>query len=82
MSWQAYIDTQLVASGAIHQAAMLGLADGSVWASTPDFCARNSVLPFLAPRSWPQTRRALICTAGGRRAAQPLSRPPPVRNSG
>ena len=36
MSWQDYVDTQLVATGQIHEAALVGL-DGSLWASTPGF---------------------------------------------
>ncbi|KAF9479134.1 profilin [Pholiota conissans] len=36
MSWQSYVDTNLVGSGKIHQAAVLGL-QGGVWAATPGF---------------------------------------------
>jgi len=36
MSWQEYVDSQLVASGQVSQGALLG-TDGSLWASTPDF---------------------------------------------
>jgi hypothetical protein len=38
--WQAYVDTQLVASGHIKDACMLGAADGSVWGLTGDFQPR------------------------------------------
>jgi profilin len=34
MSWQAYVDTNLVGSGRIDKAAILGL-QGGVWASSP-----------------------------------------------
>ena len=37
MSWQEYVDTQLVATGQVSQGALLGVTDGSLWASTPDF---------------------------------------------
>eukprot|EP01112_Ceratiomyxa_fruticulosa_P011743 TRINITY_DN3214_c0_g1_i1.p2 TRINITY_DN3214_c0_g1~~TRINITY_DN3214_c0_g1_i1.p2 ORF type:complete len:127 (+),score=31.23 TRINITY_DN3214_c0_g1_i1:102-482(+) len=33
MSWQAYVDDQLIGSGMVSQAAILGL-DGQVWASS------------------------------------------------
>ncbi|KAI0826713.1 profilin [Trametes gibbosa] len=36
MSWQAYVDTNLVGSGKISKAAIIGLA-GGVWASTPGY---------------------------------------------
>ncbi|CAD2216395.1 profilin [Angomonas deanei] len=32
MSWQAYIDDSLIASGFMHSAAIVSLADGSYWA--------------------------------------------------
>ena len=31
MSWQAYIDTQLTATGQVAEACMLGKADASLW---------------------------------------------------
>merc|ERR1712072_219336 len=38
MSWQAYVDDQMVASGHISRGAILGLeAGGSVWAKSPGF---------------------------------------------
>jgi hypothetical protein len=37
MSWQAYVDSQLLASGHIAQAAIVSAADGAVWAASPDF---------------------------------------------
>ncbi|KAG7088215.1 hypothetical protein E1B28_012232 [Marasmius oreades] len=36
MSWQEYVDTNLVGSGKVSRAAIIGLA-GSVWACTPGF---------------------------------------------
>ncbi|KAF9257494.1 profilin [Marasmius fiardii PR-910] len=36
MSWQAYVDTNLVGSGKISKAAILGLA-GGVWATSPGY---------------------------------------------
>ncbi|KAI0646234.1 profilin [Trametes meyenii] len=36
MSWQAYVDTNLVGSGKISKAAIIGLA-GGVWASSPGY---------------------------------------------
>jgi profilin len=35
MSWQAYVDDQLVATGFVKKAAIVGL-DGSLWANSPD----------------------------------------------
>ena len=40
MSWQAYVDTQLVATGHVKEACMIGAADGSVWGMTPEFQPR------------------------------------------
>ncbi len=39
-SWQDYVNTQLVASGGIDQAMMVGKQDAAVWAATPDFVPR------------------------------------------
>ncbi|TDL20284.1 profilin [Rickenella mellea] len=36
MSWQAYVDTNLVGSGKVSKAAILGL-QGGVWASSPGY---------------------------------------------
>ncbi|KAI0701698.1 profilin [Earliella scabrosa] len=36
MSWQAYVDTNLVGSGKISKAAIVGIA-GGVWASSPGY---------------------------------------------
>ncbi|TRM57411.1 profilin [Schizophyllum amplum] len=36
MSWQAYVDTNLVATGKVQKAAILGQA-GGVWASSPGY---------------------------------------------
>uniref|UniRef100_A0A7S3PS96 Profilin n=1 Tax=Aplanochytrium stocchinoi TaxID=215587 RepID=A0A7S3PS96_9STRA len=40
MSWQDYIDTQLVATGDVNQAFMVGITDAQVWAHTPSFMPR------------------------------------------
>ncbi|KAF8603608.1 profilin [Ceratobasidium sp. AG-I] len=36
MSWQAYVDNNLVGSGKVHRAAILG-QQGGVWATSPGF---------------------------------------------
>ncbi|EIW55824.1 profilin [Trametes versicolor FP-101664 SS1] len=36
MSWQAYVDTNLIGTGKIQKAAIIGLA-GGVWASSPGY---------------------------------------------
>ncbi|KAF9109513.1 profilin, required for normal timing of actin polymerization in response to thermal stress [Mortierella sp. AM989] len=36
MSWQAYVDTNLVGTGKVAKGALLG-HDGSLWATSPDF---------------------------------------------
>ena len=36
MSWQDYVDKQLLASRCVNKAAIAGL-DGNVWAKSPDF---------------------------------------------
>ena len=36
-SWQTYIDTQLVSTGAIDGAAIFAKSDGLLWAATPNF---------------------------------------------
>ncbi|KAF9911185.1 profilin, required for normal timing of actin polymerization in response to thermal stress [Linnemannia zychae] len=36
MSWQAYVDNNLVGTGKVAKAAIFGL-DGSLWATSPDF---------------------------------------------
>ena len=40
MSWQAYVDTQLAATGHVKDACMIGAADGSVWGLTGEFQPR------------------------------------------
>ncbi|KAL5615382.1 hypothetical protein BROUX41_005430 [Berkeleyomyces rouxiae] len=37
MSWQAYVDTSLVASGHVDQGAIISAAGDSVWAASPGF---------------------------------------------
>ena len=41
MSWQAYVDTQLVASGYIQEAIIVGRNDCNPWGGTPDFLPRR-----------------------------------------
>ena len=41
MSWQAYVDTQLIASGYVHEAAIVGKTDCNPWGGTPDFLPRK-----------------------------------------
>ncbi|CAO3571674.1 unnamed protein product [Mortierella alpina] len=36
MSWQAYVDKNLIGTGKVQKAAIFGL-DGSLWATSPDF---------------------------------------------
>ncbi|KAF9983162.1 profilin, required for normal timing of actin polymerization in response to thermal stress [Mortierella antarctica] len=36
MSWQSYVDSNLVGTGKVSKAAIFGL-DGSLWATSPDF---------------------------------------------
>lgn len=42
MSWQAYVDTSLLGSGTLGQAAIYGL-DGTTWASSSDLVSFNPV---------------------------------------
>jgi hypothetical protein len=47
-SWQPYIQTMLLAKGDIKDALICSAADGTVWASTPDFTVRyNNKLFYL-----------------------------------
>eukprot|EP00727_Mastigamoeba_balamuthi_P006272 m51a1_g2264 putative profilin ii (128) ;mRNA; f:339796-340778 len=39
MSWQAYVDQQLIGTGQINQGAILGL-DGNIWAKSKDFALK------------------------------------------
>ena len=39
--WDAYVETQLIASGAISQAAILGKADVQLYAQAGDFAVSN-----------------------------------------
>lgn len=45
MSWQAYVDTNLVGTGYVSQAGIYGLNGGGVWAASPGFSV--SVFYFL-----------------------------------
>ncbi|KAF8483536.1 profilin [Russula ochroleuca] len=40
MSWQAYVDTNLVGSGKLSRAAILGLG-GGIWATSPGYTLSN-----------------------------------------
>lgn len=42
MSWQAYVDTNLVGTGNVAQAAICGL-EGGIWAISPGFQVRRAV---------------------------------------
>ena len=50
MSWQAYVDNNLVGTGNVKQAALLG-HDGTVWASSEGFTVSEN-------RLYPQILRA------------------------
>lgn len=41
MSWQQYVDEQLLGSGTISQAAILGQKDMAAWATSPGFTVRS-----------------------------------------
>ncbi|KAF9357041.1 profilin, required for normal timing of actin polymerization in response to thermal stress [Mortierella sp. AD094] len=36
MSWQTYVDSNLIGTGKVKRAAIFGAADGSLWATSPD----------------------------------------------
>ena len=59
MSWQAFVDTQLVASNHVTKAAIIGNVDGQVWASTPDFFVSLSIFTFLF-RPCPAFKESLL----------------------
>lgn len=40
MSWQAYVDTNLIGTGKIKDAAIHGAADGALWATSKGFNVR------------------------------------------
>ena len=40
MSWQDYVDQQLIATGKVEEGFIVGKDDGSVWACTPEFMPR------------------------------------------
>lgn len=46
MSWQAYVDNQLLATGKIAQAAIYG-HNGSLWATSPGFSVSIRSLEYL-----------------------------------
>ncbi|KAI7825103.1 profilin II [Gamsiella multidivaricata] len=46
MSWQAYVDSNLVGTGKVHMAGIYGL-DGSTWATSPGFSVAPTELQKL-----------------------------------
>ena len=40
MSWQQYVDQSLLGTKCVTKAAILGLSNGQVWATTPGFAVR------------------------------------------
>ena len=42
MSWQGYVDSNLVGSGKVQKAGIFGV-DGSTWASSAGFSVRRSI---------------------------------------
>ena len=47
MSWQEYVDTQLLATGSVNQACILGITDAQVWGSSPAFLPRIYKAPVM-----------------------------------
>jgi profilin len=41
MSWQAYIDSSMLGTGKVKAGAIIGLADGAIWAKSPNFKVRK-----------------------------------------
>lgn len=48
MSWQAYVDTSLVATGHITQGAIISAAGDSVWASSAGFTLSADEMKFIS----------------------------------
>ncbi|KAG2222116.1 hypothetical protein INT45_007552 [Circinella minor] len=42
MSWQQYVDENLIGTGNVSQAGIFGLKDGSPWATSPSFEVKSS----------------------------------------
>lgn len=71
MSWQAYVDSSLMAGGALSQACMIGRQDAQVWGQTPDFGVRLVFcvsfclgLPLLLACQPAALLQAFCCRAG------------------
>eukprot|EP01012_Entosiphon_sulcatum_P016925 TRINITY_DN2178_c0_g1_i1.p1 TRINITY_DN2178_c0_g1~~TRINITY_DN2178_c0_g1_i1.p1 ORF type:complete len:127 (-),score=31.54 TRINITY_DN2178_c0_g1_i1:21-401(-) len=47
MSWQSYVDDQLIASGYVAAGALVG-TDGSIWATSPDFITQDEASAIAA----------------------------------
>eukprot|EP00994_Dinema_validum_P005029 NODE_3126_length_594_cov_503.965138_g2615_i0.p1 GENE.NODE_3126_length_594_cov_503.965138_g2615_i0~~NODE_3126_length_594_cov_503.965138_g2615_i0.p1 ORF type:complete len:149 (-),score=59.46 NODE_3126_length_594_cov_503.965138_g2615_i0:148-534(-) len=62
MSWQTYVDTNMVGSGHVHKGALISAADGSVWAATPAFNITQAEADHL--RSKIDSAGALCATGG------------------
>ncbi|KAH3761686.1 profilin II [Pelomyxa schiedti] len=45
MSWQNYVDDNLVGSGFVDSAAILGSEDGSVWSRSSEFPSLSALIP-------------------------------------
>ncbi|KAI9245506.1 profilin [Helicostylum pulchrum] len=47
MSWQAYVDTNLVGTGYVSQAGIYGLNGGGVWAASPGFSIKPTEIQTI-----------------------------------
>nr|CDI54125.1 probable PFY1-profilin [Melanopsichium pennsylvanicum 4] len=59
MSWQGYVDTNLVGTGKITQAAIIGLK-GGVWATSPDFNVGRASMGAKASIVSAEEQKAII----------------------
>lgn len=50
MSWQSYVDTNLVGTGYVSQAGIYGLNGGGVWAASSGFTVSYYLLLFIKKR--------------------------------
>ncbi|KAG2125681.1 profilin [Suillus clintonianus] len=66
MSWQAYVDTNLVGTGRVNKAAILGKA-GGVWATSPGFKISPEEQKAITAAF---TNKAAVATSGFRVADQ------------
>ncbi|KAH6996396.1 profilin [Ilyonectria sp. MPI-CAGE-AT-0026] len=48
MSWQAYVDTSLIATGHVDQAALISAAGDSVWATSPGLTLQPAEMKVVA----------------------------------